>query len=124
MTNDLTTSAASFPRQKYFAVPLKCVNCLPNTTYDIYLDGTPWNSYTKPFGGVLGSPLTSRSDGKLFLQVHMRTKYIQNYLVAPTLANTNIMQKTHTITLVDPFNNSSTITIPVTLKAGANGFST
>lgn len=116
---DLTTPATSIPRTKYFPFELYCVGMIPNTVYDIYLDGILWNAYCKPFGGNLGSPLKAGANGKIKIQMHVAVKYSQQYLVKPNTSNTNIMTKTHTVTLIDPFNNSSTMTIPIQLKSGA-----
>ncbi len=116
---DLSTPAVSIPRVKYFPIELACAGMLPNTVYDIYLDGTPYNAYCKPFGGNLGSPLKSTAQGKLLIQMHVRVRYTQQMLVSHSLTDTNIMTKVHTVTLIDPFNNSSVQTIPITLKSGA-----
>lgn len=116
---DLTTPASSFPRQKYFGIPFYAAGCLPNTTYDAYLDGTLWNAFCRPQGGVLGSPLISGQNGKIIFTMHLQVKYLQSYLVPPLQSNSNILIKTHTVQLIDPFNNSSTISIPITLKAGS-----
>lgn len=117
--NNTTTPATTIPRQKYFPIEVYCAGMLPNTTYDLYLDGNLWNNYCKPYGGNLGAPLTSGSNGKLIIQMHVKVSYVQNYLAKPTLPNNSITFKNHTITLIDPFNNSSTQTLSILVRAGS-----
>jgi hypothetical protein len=118
--SQLTTPAIGTPRTKYFPIELYCTNMLPNTTYDAYMDGQLVNAFCKPFGGKLGSSLTSGSNGKLTFQLHIGVTYNQDFLVNPAGGGTAILiQGTKTIVLIDPFNNASTFNLPISLQAGS-----
>ena len=118
--SQLTSAATSTPRTKYFPIELYCANMLPNTTYDAYMDGVNVNAFCKPFGGGLGSPLTSGSGGKLVFQLHVSVTYKQAYLVNPGGGGTNgtAVSSARVLTLIDPFNRKSTFNLPIALQAG------
>jgi hypothetical protein len=112
----LSTPARSIAKVKYFPVELYCTNLIPNTQYNIFANNINVNQFCKPFGGKLGSPLVSNSSGMLIIQYMAAAPYIQQYLVNPSSSNGSISPTKTTITLVDPFNNSSTGYITVNYK--------
>jgi hypothetical protein len=115
----LTTPANSTPRTKYFPLELNCANMLPNTTYDAYMDGQLVNAFCKPFGGILGGPLTSNAGGRLTFQLMLSVIYKQQYLVNPGGGSGAVsVASAKTLVLIDPFNNSSTFNLPISLQAG------
>jgi hypothetical protein len=114
-----TPQTSNISRTKYFPIEVSCSNMFPNTTYDAYADGQIINAFVKPFGGVLGGPLTANSSGKLTFQYHVGIPYNQSYLVNPNVSNTNLVESSITLTLVDPYNRSSTKTIPLLFKSGS-----
>ena len=89
---------------------------MPNTTYNVYVDGQLVNAFCKPYGGKLGSPLTSDATGKLRAQFMFSVQYLQKYLVNPK-ANNNLISSSKTITFIDPYNQSSTASIPLLMKS-------
>jgi hypothetical protein len=91
---------------------------LPNTVYDAYMDGAKVNAFCKPYGGALGGALKSGANGKLTFQLHLGVTYKQGYLVNPSGGGKNLISSTKTITLIDPFNNSSAFSLPISLKSG------
>lgn len=119
-TSSLTSQATSVAKVKYFPIEIYCANLLPNTTYDAYANNQLINSFCKPWGGKLGSPLTANSSGKLLFQYMTSVQYEQTYLVNPSVANNNLINTAITFSLVDPFNRASTISIPFILKSGSS----
>lgn len=117
--DQLTTQATSIAKVKYFPIELYCSGMLPNTTYDAYANATLINAFCRPYGGRLGSPLTSNSSGALVFQYLSSVQYAQQYVVNPPVSNNNLISSAITIHLVDPFNHSSTINIPLVLKSGS-----
>lgn len=114
----LTTQVTSnLSRVKYFPIELYCTNMVPNTNYDAYINGNPVNAFCKPYGGTLGTQLQSDATGKLRMQYMHSVQYTQQFLVNPKASNTNLIQSTLSITLIDPFNNSSTAKIPLLMKS-------
>lgn len=114
----LTTQANSINRTKYFPIEFYCTNMLPNTTYNAYIDGILINAFCKPFGGKMGSPLTSDGTGKLLVVYMFSIPYVQSFLVNPNVPNNNLIQFSKTVTFVDPFNRSSTVQFPFCVKSG------
>jgi hypothetical protein len=119
-SSQLTTPAKTINRTKYFPIELYCVNMIPNTTYDAYANGQLINAFCKPYGGNLGSPLTSNASGKLTIQYHASVQYKQQYIINPSVGNNSLVQSSIVINLVDPFNNSSVVKIPLLLKSGSS----
>ena len=111
----LTTQATSIARVKYFPIEVYCANMIPNTTYDAYVNGQLVNAFCKPYAGKLINTLTSNAQGKLRFQYMMSVAYNQNFLVPPVV-NSNIINATQSINLVDPFGRSSTYKLPVMLR--------
>lgn len=116
----LTTPTSTINRVKYFPIELHCTNMIPSTVYDAYANGVLINAFCKPYGGVLGAPLKSTVGGKLTFQYHAAVPYRQTYLVNPPTSNNATVSTAITINLVDPFNNSSTVSIPLLFKSGVN----
>lgn len=113
----LTTPATNIIKTQYFNVELRCVNMVPNTQYDAYVDGAKVNAFCKPFGGNLGDPLLSGPDGTLVLQYHMGISYVQKYVTKPnTPLQPQLVNKPKMITFVDPKGRMSTTYLPVTMK--------
>ena len=113
----LTTPATTFPRTKYFPIELYLANMLPNTTYDAYVDGQLVNAFCRPFGGNLGSPLTSDVNGRLIVQYQVAVPYNQQFIVNPVASNTNLVSAQKIISFVDPFGKTSSTVLPFILKS-------
>lgn len=118
-SQQLQTQATKIAKTKYFPIELHCSNMIPGTTYDAYANSVLINAFCRPYGGRLGSPLTSNSQGQLTFQYLASVNYVQSYVVNPQVGNNNLIESGITIHLVDPFNNSSTYTIPMTYKSGS-----
>jgi hypothetical protein len=117
--SQLTTPATSIQRVKYFPLEVSCSNMVPGATYDVYANGVNVDAFCKPYGGVLGAPLTANSSGKLTFQYHMAMPYQQSYVVQPMASPTTaLVNAAMVLSMVDPFGNKSTINVPLTFKAG------
>jgi hypothetical protein len=75
---------------------------IPNTQYDMYVDGVLMNAFCKPYGKNLGNPMISGPDVKLLVQYHMGIPYNHKYLVPPTNIS-GLMTNSKMIQFVDPF---------------------
>jgi hypothetical protein len=113
--SELTTQVSAIQKTKYFPIEIFVANMLPNTAYDAYVGGQLVNAFIKPWGGTLGGPIKSDQTGKVRLQYMMSVPYNKQFHVNP-LAN-NLIETSVTLTLVDPFNRSSSANIPIMFKA-------
>lgn len=66
-------------RSKAFQVPISATGLKPNTNYDFFLDGIQYNWAVKPWGGTLGSQLTSDEFGTLDFYFLYDFQYEGNY---------------------------------------------
>jgi hypothetical protein len=114
--SELTTRVFVVQKTKYFPIEIFAANLLPNTAYDAYVGGQLINAFCKPWGGNLGSPIKADNTGKIRFQYMMAVNYNKQFHVQP-LANNAVIESTVTITLIDPFNRSSSANIPVMFKA-------
>lgn len=114
--DSLVTPAQKIQKSRYFSIELQCVDMIPNTTYDMYVDGVLMNAFCKPYGKNLGDPMIAGQDGKLLVQYHMSIQYNQQYLM--TKADTNgYLAKTQQIEFRDPSGKSSITYLPIRMKA-------
>lgn len=121
-SDQITTPTTRVQRTRYVPLEMVCTNMVPNTTYNVYFQSILVNAFCKPFGGNLGAPLVSDSNGRLVFQFHMAMQYRQNYLVAPgnphvVTNKSNITTQPKTLHLIDAFGNSSKTFIPMVIKA-------
>ncbi len=114
--SELTTPVSVIQKTKYFPAEIFVANMLPNTVYDAYVGGQLVNAFCKPWGGNLGSPIKSDQTGKVRFQYMMSVNFNRQFHMPPT-ANNALIESTVTITLIDPFNRSSSANIPVLFKA-------
>jgi len=112
----LTNPLSKIAKTRYFSVELQCMDMIPNTQYDMYVDGIKMNAFCKPFGGNLGDPLIAGLNGKLLIQYHMAIPYNNQYLtVKPD--EKGYKAKNQMIELRDPNGISSFTYLPIRMKA-------
>jgi len=114
----LTVQASAIQKTKYFPVELHCIDMLPETAYDMYVDGVLQNAFCRPFGGDLGDPLLAGKDGKLTVQWLMAIPYQTQYTtVKPDVSG--FLSKSQIIEFRDPNGLSSFTHLPIRLKASS-----
>ena len=111
----LTTSTTKVLKTRYFSIELQCVSMVPNTQYDIYVEGVLMNAFCKPYGKNLGDPLISGPDGRLLVQYLMSIPYNQQYLTIKADVS-GYMAKSQMIEFRDPSGRSSVTYIPIRMK--------
>lgn len=99
-------------RSKTFSVPIKMVSLLTVTTYTFFVNGINMGWACKPFGGILGGPLTSDVNGKLNFQFMFDQQHLSGYIAN----GTDILTTRLTCELRGPNNLSTFFYIPISLK--------
>lgn len=114
----LNIQAQNIVKTKYFPIELSCSNMIPNAQYNAFVGSTNVNDLCKPYGGKLGQQIVASATGKVIFQFMVAVQYNQQYLVNPIADENSLVNGSLILTLIDPFNRSSTVNIPVLLKAG------
>lgn len=116
-TNQINTQANSIQRIRYFPVELYCANMMPNTKYNVFMDGQQVNDFCKPFGGTLGDDIIADNNGRITVQLMLGIAYNQSFLVNQTVDETGLVSTAKTVTFVDPHGRESVTYLPIVLKA-------
>lgn len=116
IASTLSQSAGTTTRVKYFIVPIKLTNMIPNATYQAAVNGINIGAWCKPQGGQLGDPLLSDATGKLILSYMYSIPYRTTYLTNPNI-NAGLLNNLKTITFTDPLGGVSISYLPTTLKS-------
>ena len=115
-TSTLSTIASQVSRIKYFRVPIKLTNMIPNVTYTAAINGSNIGPWCKPQGGQIGDPLVSNAQGQLQLIYMYSIPYNTTFLTSPNI-DAGLLNQKKAITFTDPLGFTSTSYLNTTLKS-------
>lgn len=112
--NVLRDAGQPVARSKVASVPISVTSLRPNTVYSFLVNGINMNWACKPFGGTLGSNISSDSTGTVNFQFLHDQRHMQGLMGTGVVSNTIVTQLK--AQLVDGANNSTFFYIPVHMK--------
>lgn len=103
-----------FERIKFFPLEISCLNMIPGTKYDVYLEGILYNDRVKPYGKNLGDSVVSDNMGRVIFQLMLHIPYNEKYIT--NNMESGVINKNKVIELIDPAGRISKTYIPMVLK--------